>query len=113
MQNALENFFTYLSKQLLISLLIFFGITFMIIKLYERFISGKIKSKFKFLNNYNRETYFVILLSGVLFFIIILFFKLKCNVPIPFIWLLCSSSFVIGGTLGLIPFSFIEKRKSK
>jgi hypothetical protein len=113
MQNVLEKFFVYLSKQLLVSLIIFIVTGFIFIKLYEKFLIKKMSNKFKFFGDRNKEVYFGIFLMGLLFFIIILLIKINYNVPIPFIWLLGSGSCVIGGALGLIPFSFIEKKSNK
>lgn len=111
MQNTLENLFTYLSKQLLISLLIFLGVAFIFIKIYEIFISKRITEKFKLFQDCNKEIPLELLLTGGILLGLCLLIKLRY--VIPFIWLLCSASLLIGGALGLIPFSFIEKRKSK
>ena len=111
MQNTLRNIFTYLSKQLLISLLIFLGVAFVFIKLYEAFLSKKINKKFRFLQDREKEIPFEILLTGGLLLGICLWIKLKY--AIPFIWFVCSISMVIGGALGLVPFSFIEKKKQR
>ena len=111
MQNTLENLFTYLSNQLLISLLIFLGVSFIFIKLYEIFISKKITEKFKFFHDHNKEIPLELLLAGGILLGLCLLIKIRY--AIPFIWLLCSASLLIGGALGLIPFSFIEKKKPK
>lgn len=110
MQNTIENIFTYLSKQFLMSLLIFLSIAFVIIKVYEIFLSNKLSKKFKFIINREKEIPFEIFLTGGLLLGICLLIKLRY--PIPFIWLLCSISMFIGGALGIIPFSFIEKKKT-
>lgn len=111
MQNTFENLFIYLSKQLLISLLIFLSVVFILIRLYEIFISKRITKKFKFFQDRNKEIPLELFLSGGILLGLCLLIKLRY--AIPFIWLLCSASLLIGGALGLIPFSFIEKRESK
>ena len=111
MQNSLENIFTYLSKQLLISLLIFLSIAFIFMKLYEMFLSKRVSKKLKFLQDREKEIPFEIFLTGGLLLGICLLIKLRY--AIPFIWLLCSISLLIGGVLGIVPFSFIEKRKQR
>lgn len=113
MQNLFEKFFVYLSKHLLLSLIIFIVTSFIFIKLYEKFLIKSISNKFKFFRDPNKKVYFGIFLIGLLFFITILLIKINYNVPIPFIWLLGVSSCIIGGILGLIPFSFIEKKSNK
>lgn len=111
MQNILTPFFTYLSNQLLISLLIFLGVSFIFIKLYEIFISRKITEKFKFFQDRDKEIPLELLLSGGTLLVLCLLIKIRYT--IPFIWLLCSAFLLIGGALGLIPFSFVEKKKIK
>ena len=111
MQDKLEKVFTYLSEQLLISLLIFLVVAFIIVKIYEIFISKKIVKKNIFFRDRNKEIPFELFLSGGILLIMCLLIKLKYAVP--FIWLLCSASLLVGGILGLIPFSFIEKKKFK
>lgn len=111
MQAIFENIFTYLSNQLLISLLIFLGVVFIFIRLYEIFISRILTEKFKFFQDRNKEIPLELFLAGVILLGLCLLIKIKY--AIPFIWLLCSLSLLIGGALGIIPFSFIEKKKSK
>lgn len=109
MQNIFNDFFGYLSKQLLMSLTIFLVAGFIFIKSYEKLLAKKISNKFKFLRDRNNEVCFEIFLFGVLSCIAILLIKVKYNPP--FIWVLLSIAMLFGGALGLIPFSFIEKTK--
>ncbi len=109
MHSLLEKLFTFLSKQLLISLLIFLALSFIFMKFYEKFLLKRVK----FFKSHDKEICFGILLTGLVFFIPTLLIKMSCNISVPFIWLLCSGSLVIGGGLGLIPFSFIERKNKK
>lgn len=80
-------------------------------KFYEKFLSKKINNKFKFLKDRDKEICFEIFLTGLFIFIIVLLIKI--NYDSPLIWLLCSIFLMIGGALGMLPFSFIKNRNQR
>ncbi len=104
----MQDIFEYLSKHLLVSIIIFLGIIFIFGKLFEKFLTKRLNRRFEFLKNRNNEICFIVFLSGALFLVFILLIRMKYS--FPFIWLLGSSSLIIGGLLGLVPFSFLEEK---
>lgn len=113
MLNSLRSVLNYLSDNAVLSFFIFIIIVAILGQIYKRFLFKRLKSKFKFLNDKEKGDWFVVLLTGLLFLFIILLLKLF-HYPCPlFVWLLCSLSAVVSGTLGLIPYSLSDKKKTK
>lgn len=106
MPSSLKELFGFLSEQLLLSLGIFLVLLFVFMRLYEKFFFKSLKNKLKFLNNSEKAICFEIFLVGMFFLGGI--WLIGQYYPYPFIWLLCSVLLVLGGALGLIPFSFIK-----
>ena len=109
MKEALNNFFLTMSNNLLQSM-IFFGIIMVFSsKLLDILVIGKIDLKFKYLNDANRRVFFWVFVLALFYSLVGLL--LNIYFPYPFFWLSSSIVVTLGAGLGLIPFSFIKKKK--
>jgi len=111
MFNLLNNTFTYLSKNLLVALIVFFVSFFLTMEIYEKVFLNWIKNKNKFINNKDREIYSGFFLIGLLHLTLAII--VNYYFVFIFIWALLSAGITFGGLLGLIPFSFLENGKNK
>lgn len=102
----------YLPQNRGIAFLICFAYIFVFTKCYERFIEKRMRNKFKFLNDRNKEVCFEVFVTGSIGFLLLLLMKIV-GFKIHYFWWVMVILTSFGSVLGLIPFSFIEKRKSK
>lgn len=95
-----------------VAFLICIAYIFIFTKFYEKFIEKGMRNRFKFLNDRNKEVAFEVLVTGFIGLLLLLFIRI-IGFRINMFWWTMGILATLGGALGLIPFSFIEKSKSK
>ncbi len=95
-----------------IAFLICIVYVFVSTKFYEKFLEKRIHNKFKFLNNRDKEVCFEVFVTGFIGALLFLLIK-TIGFRINLFWWTMVILTTFGGALGLVPFSFIEKKKSK
>ena len=96
---TMTHLYTFLSSFGLVIFIVTFS------KVYERFLQRRIKNKF--LNEPNNKICFGIFITGLAIFIFI-FLVNAAGYKLPHIWNLGGFAAIIGGLLGLIPFTFAK-----
>jgi CHASE2 domain-containing sensor protein len=108
MHDALVKGLTHVFKNGFITLAIFVLIFFVFTEMYEKLLAEKMRNRFRFFRNPINEKYIVILLVGLVLTIIAILIKMSAY-DIPLVWLVLPVTLMIGGLLGLVPFSFFGK----
>ena len=96
---TMTHLYTFLSSFGLVIYIVIFS------KVYERFLERRIKNKF--LNEPNNKICFGTFNTGLSIFIFI-FLVNAAGYKLPLIWYLGGFALIVGGLLGLIPFTFAK-----
>ena len=111
MKEALNDFFMTMSNNFMQSVIFFGIVTFLSGKFLDVFIIHNIDLKNQYLNDPNRKVFFWVFVLAVFYSVIGLL--LNIFFPYPFFWLSSSIVVAFGAGLGLVPFSFIHKKRDK
>lgn len=98
----------YLPQNRTIAFLVCIAYILVFAKFYEKFIQKKVRDKFKFLNDRDKEICFEIFVTGFIGFLLLLLMKI-IGFRIHYFWWVMGILTSFGGALGLIPCSFIKK----
>lgn len=107
----IKDVFDYLSKGVVRPLSALVAFVYIFTGFYEKFLSKYIRNKFKFLNDPNNNVAFGMIVTGLAIFLLALLIKIM-GYRISFVWLLGGFGGMVGGALGLVPFSFIENKSN-
>lgn len=100
--------FEVLSKQHHVAIISFIIIIIFSVKFYEIFFMKFVRSKIKDFGDENKNIPFDIFLTGI--FLLVVGLILDIFVEYPFTWYLCTFFLILGGLLGILPFSFLKKK---
>ena len=116
MYSYFQWMFNFLSQQHTLSLVTFLVSSFLFVKFYDSFLRNNLIQKLNFIKSGGNENFFVTFLCGVTFLLVV-FILILLHLDYPLVWLVLSVGYILGGILGLMPYSFIKNierpKKSK
>ena len=104
----LKFFFTYLSTKHQLAIILWILLGYILSKIFEVFFHQKLL-KLGFLNGDKEKiVFFEVFLVGIILLFLALIFQILFDAN--FMWYVISISAIIGGLLGMSPFSFTKKK---
>jgi|SRR3989338_2548735 len=104
----MKEFWELLATKHHLGIVTFIVLVLIVGKMYDLLFSKSVHEKITKFTDSNKKIMFDVFISGLIFFALGLI--IKPFVGYPDTWFLCSSFLIVGGMLGIMPFSFTKKK---
>lgn len=104
----MKEFWELLATKHHLGIITFIVLVLIVGKIYDLLFSKSIHEKITKFTDGNKKIMFDVFISGLIFFMLGL--TIKPFAGYPDTWFLCSGFLIIGGLLGIMPFSFFKKK---